>query len=526
MLRTDVQAMAALQPRVDAVFARMTPETPGCAAAAARNGRVLVDAAYGVADLERGAPITTDSVFDIGSTHKQFVAASVLLLVADGRLKLSDDIRTYMPELPDYGHVVTVDHLLTHTSGMRDWTALLPMSAANEDALTAIKRQRGLNFRPGDEFSYSNSGYVLAKEIVARASGMPFGDFVEARIFRPLGMTSTRYSVDMRGDMTDRALGYERQGERWELSMRLDEDRGGGGVLSSTGDLITWNEALTHNRLGALVTEMLQAPARLNNGRVLGYGRGLFIEADGGDVVYRHGGGSAGYQAMLARLPKPGVSIAVLCNSGEGTDQGAFARELLDLLAPEYAEKAREGGPPAKIEGVETAGRAGVFVSEAGDILRLEARDGRVRVAGGPILETLAVDRFRNPRGQLMFMSQDEFALRFVSADLVELITMEGAVTLYARARHTPTAEELQALAGKYASDELDTTFDVGVEDGKLAVRLAHIPDRVPQFAPVARDLYQFGQMTLRFERDASGSVVALAYSNPMLRNVRMVRVG
>lgn len=229
---------------------------------------------------------------------------------------------------------------------------------------------------------------------------------------------------------------------------------------------------------------------------------------------------------MLARLPNPGVSIAVLCNSGEGTDQGAFARDLLDLLAPEYAEKPREGAPPAAIAGVETAGRAGVFVSEAGDVLRLEARDGRVRVAGGPVLETLAVDRFRNSRGQLMFMSQDEFELRFVSADVVELVTMEGKVTRHVRAAHAPTAEELATLAGSYTSDELDTTFDIGVEDGKLAVRLAHIPDRIPQFTAVARDLYQFGQMNLRFERDANGKVVALAYSNPALRNVRMVRVG
>ncbi|MGH9817476.1 MAG: serine hydrolase domain-containing protein, partial [Candidatus Acidiferrales bacterium] len=141
---------------IDKIFSWATPATPGCAVAASRNGELLVNRAYGLADLERDVPITPSTIFDIGSLQKQFVAAAVLLLVEDGKLSLSDDVHKHIPELPDYGHQVTIDHLLTHTSGIRDWTGLLMLADGEPDVLTLILRQRGLNFVPGEEWSYSN----------------------------------------------------------------------------------------------------------------------------------------------------------------------------------------------------------------------------------------------------------------------------------------------------------------------------------------------------------------------------------
>ncbi len=177
---------------IDKVFSWVTPGMPGCAVAASLNGKQVVNRAYGMADLERNVPITPDTVFDAGSVVKQFVAASVLLLVEDGRVSLTDDIRKYIPELPDTGYKITIDHLLTHTSGIRDWTGIVPFAAGDPDALTVTLRQRGLNFAPGEEWAYSNSGYVLLKEMVGRVSKMAFGDFTRKRLFEPLGMKSTR----------------------------------------------------------------------------------------------------------------------------------------------------------------------------------------------------------------------------------------------------------------------------------------------------------------------------------------------
>jgi CubicO group peptidase (beta-lactamase class C family) len=156
-----------------------------------------VNRAYGSTDLERDVPLSPASIFDIGLVRKQFVAAGVILLVEDGRLSLNDDVRKHFPELPDYGHKVTVNHLLTHTSGIRDWTGLRPLMGRNvDDVVSLILRQRGLNYAPGEEWSYSNSGYVLLTDLVAR--GMSFPDFTRKRLFEPLGMKTTTSPGDLR----------------------------------------------------------------------------------------------------------------------------------------------------------------------------------------------------------------------------------------------------------------------------------------------------------------------------------------
>jgi CubicO group peptidase (beta-lactamase class C family) len=162
-----------------------------------QHGQQVVNRAYGLADLERSVPVTTDTVFDVGSVRKQFVAAAILLLVEEGKLALSDDVRKHIPQLPDYGSKITLDQMLTHTSGLRDWPGLLNLADGDLDAWTMILRQRALNFTPGEEWSYSNSGYVVLTEIVTRVSGMPFAEFARKRLFGPLGMKATTYVVDM-----------------------------------------------------------------------------------------------------------------------------------------------------------------------------------------------------------------------------------------------------------------------------------------------------------------------------------------
>lgn len=257
----DTPAHAQDMAGIDSIFSFATPETPGCAVGVSRHGKVIVNRAYGLADVERGVPLNPNTKFDIGSVHKQFVAASVLLLVEDGRLSLSDDIRKHLPELPDYWHTITLNHLLTHTAGLRDWTGLLPLAEEGADVLQLILRQRGLNFKPGEEWSYSNSAYVLLKEIVARASGMSFAEFTRSRLFEPLGMTSSAYVADILQGPGERALAYRKEGTGWTPYMRLGNERGGGTVISTAGDLLLWNDALTSGRLGAFVTAKLQQQA-------------------------------------------------------------------------------------------------------------------------------------------------------------------------------------------------------------------------------------------------------------------------
>jgi len=518
--------------RIDKIFSCATPATPGCAVAVSQHGKLAVNRAYGLADLERDVPLSPGTVFDVGSLRKQFVAASILLLVEEGRLALSDDVRKRIPELPDYGNKITLDHMLTHTSGLRDWVGLLNLADGDVEAWTMILRQRGLNFAPGEEWSYSNSGYVLLTEIVARTSGMSFAEFARKRLFEPLGMKATTYVDDMQDVIKNRALPYEKAGNGWKQDMLLGNDRGGGGALFSTAsDLLIWNEALTSAKLGAFVSEKLQEPAKLNNGRALSTaGRGLFMETHRGAKEIWYTGSAAAYKAFLGRFPEHGLSISILCNAGDSANRTLYAQRIFDLFVPAAPAAAPESEAPPANTGdalVDVNGKAGLFFNErSGEPLRLAVDRGRFRVAGGPGLVPVAKDRYRRLGAFVQFMSQDEFELHFLSPDQFELKSMEGRTARYRRAEaYTPTAADLKTFAGRYESDELKAIFQMVPGKDGLMIRANDSPGEGVEFKPVTRDVFQRGMITMRFLRDKAGKLAALEFSNPVLRNIRFTRL-
>ena len=511
---------------VDKIFDAITPDSPGCAAAASQHGKVVVNRAYGLADLERRLPITPDTVFDAGSVVKQFVAAATLLLVEEKRLSLTEDVRRYIPELPDYGHKITLDHLLTHTSGVRDWTGLGPLTGRKIDALTLTLRQRALNFAPGEEWAYSNSGYVLMKEIVARTSKMPFGEFVRRRLFEPLGMKSSAYLADASQVARNGSQAYEKAGPAWKVDVQLGNERGGGGALFTTAlDLITWNEALMGGRLGKFVTATIQAPATLSNGRTLGYARGLFLQSTPRGPLVWHSGGAGGYSALLGRFTDHGVAIAIMCNFSEGA-RDVYARSIMETLVPAASAAREEPSVPAatSVASLDVKDKAGLFFNEGnGQPLRLVEEKGQLRVAGGPPLVAVASDRFRNARAVLSFMSGDEFELHFVSPTQIELRSKEGKTTRYRRAEpFAPTADDLAAFAGRFANDESNAVSVIAPGTKGVLVRLNELGPL--EFMPVDRDTFQLGGMILRFRRDTGGAVIGFDYSNPVVRNVAFTR--
>jgi CubicO group peptidase (beta-lactamase class C family) len=519
---------------IDKIFTWAKPGVPGCTVAVSQHGKPVVNRAYGSADLERDVALNPNSIFDIGSVRKQFVAAAVLLLVEDGRISLSDDIRKHFPELPDYGQKITVDHLLTHTSGIRDWTGLRPLTGGKvDDVVSLILRQRGLNFAPGEEWSYSNSGYVLLTDLVARTSGMSFPDFTRKRMFEPLGMKTTMSPADLRDVIKNRALGYEKEGNGWRVGMYVGNERGstGGAILSTAADLVIWNDALTSGRLGAFVTGKLQEPAKLNNGRKLSYARGLFVDSYAGGTKVSHSGSAAGFSAWLGRLPAHGLSIAVLCNSDEASAT-ALARRVGDQFLPAAGVETAEARSPvaegAGVTGADLNSKAGLFVSErTGETLRLVVNNGELRIPGlRAALKPVTNDRFRNPSGDLTFMSQDEFDLHFMSQDEFELRSMEGQTTRYRRAQpYAPTSADLQSFAGRYANDDTGSAFRVvPVKDG-LVFHLEGSSGKGSEIRPAYRDTFQISRVTVRFLRDKDGKVVAFDYSNPVVRNLKFTRL-
>jgi len=512
---------------IDKIFDWTNPNEPGCTVAVSQNGKLVVNKAYGLADLERDVPLGTNSILDAGSIRKQFVAAAILLLVEEGKLSLSDDVRKHIPRLHDYGYKITIDHLLTHTSGIRDWQPLLNLAGGDPDAMSMILRQRELNFAPGEEWSYSNSGYVLLPEIVARIAGMSFSEFARKRLFEPLGMKSTTYVDDPLIIIKNRALAYKKEAGSWKMDMYLGNDRGGaGGLFTTASDLVTWNDALTNNRLGAFVAQKLQEPTTLNNGRKLTYARALFVDTRGNDKLVWHSGGAAGYSALAVRLPDHGLSVAIMCNV-DGGARDVYANRIFDLFLPPAAGEANTPAANANVSASDLSGRAGLFFDEkTGQPLRMAASNNTLTIAGGGPLVAQASDRFRNRRRSVFFMSEAEFELRFLSADQIEIKTKDGITTRYRRAQpYAPTADELKAIAGRYQSNELLAVFEMTPSKDGLIVRANERPGPQPEFKPVERDTFQFAGMILRFVRDKAGKVTGLDYTNPVLRKVKFTRL-
>src|SRR5215469_15083176 len=270
---------------VDAIFADFNePGSPGCATGVFEDGKIIYAKGYGLANIEQHVLITPSTIFDIGSLSKQFTAASILLLENAGRLRLDDDIRKFLPELPDLGKI-TILNLLNHTSGIRDYLAIfsmagIPIDSVTDDytALALLSRQKALNFRPGSEFLYSNSGYFLLSLIVQRASGKNLRDFAQESIFGPLGMIHTQYRVDHRALIPQRALAYSRVGTGYRMDISYYEQAGDGAVHTSVEDLLKWDENFYTAHVGSkqFLAEM-QERGKLNNGKMLDYAKGLTV---------------------------------------------------------------------------------------------------------------------------------------------------------------------------------------------------------------------------------------------------------
>jgi CubicO group peptidase (beta-lactamase class C family) len=392
-----------MEAAVDEVFEDLArPGSPGCALGVYRDGQIIYAKGYGLANAEQNVAITPKSVFDIGSTSKQFTAASILLLEKQGKLSVNDDVRKYLPELPNYGKKITLLQLLNHTSGLRDYLTLMELAGINtdsvttdEDALAMIVRQRGLNFTPGSEWLYSNTGFFLLSVIVKRVSGKTLREFAAENIFTPLGMTHTQFRDDHTSLIADRAMAYDadEKKEGYTLNVSYFEQTGDGAVHTSVEDLLKWDQNFYTGTVGGKIfLAELQEHGKLNSGKVLDYAKGLFVAEYRGLHTVRHAGAWGGYRAELLRFPDQHFSVACLCNISNAKPSRR-ANEVADVylgsvMKPRDAkkeldedQKKESHGAPLKAEQLE--GYAGDYwAEELGVTYRLGITDGNLRVAG------------------------------------------------------------------------------------------------------------------------------------------------
>src|SRR5215475_8073113 len=532
-----------LNAKVDAIFAQYDkPDSPGCALGVIKDGKLVYARGYGMANLEHNIPNGPKLVYDIGSTSKQFTAASILLLAQQGKLSLDDDARKHIPELPAYQKPVTIRHLLHHTSGLRDYLTLFSLAGMNfddttteKDALDIMTRQKGLNFTPGDEWLYSNSGYFLLSVVIKRASGKSFAEFAKENIFDPLGMKHTLILDNHKKIVPMRATGYSpnpRGG--FQIEMSNFEQTGDGAVQTTIEDLSLWDQNFYEPKVGGKAfLEQMHAVGSLNNGEKHDYASGLSLGEYKGLRRVSHGGAWAGYRAELARFPDQRFSVACLCNLSV-TNPSMLAMRVADVYLSEEIKalelkKAKEidaktgGGLTGTVVIAEEKlkDKAGIYRSLTnGELRRITLREGNLWIDD---LTMLAASL--KPVSETQFIAgPDGSWVEFKSAGAktqLHLSRNNRKPVKFERVEaFEPSAGQLSEFAGSYYSEELNTAYKMSVEEGRLFV-IDHNGVKRP-LAPTIRDSFAIiSGPQFEFSRDDAGKVSGFAVNAGRIRNVR-----
>jgi CubicO group peptidase (beta-lactamase class C family) len=520
---------------IDRVFdAWRDTHGPGCAVGVSRDGRTIVERGYGMANLETGTPIEPASIFHVASVSKQFTAAAIMLLARDGMLSVDDNIRKYLPEIPDYGTPITIRHLLTHTSGLRDQWSLLYLARGRfeEDRITEadvmdiVPRQKALNFTPGAEYLYSNTGFTLLGVIVRRVTGQSLKDFAAARIFAPLGMTHTHFHDDYTMLVPGRAAAYEPVdgGRGWRVGIPNFDVYGATSLFTTVGDLLKWEANFETPVVGdAAMLSKMQMPTPLTGGDTSSYAFGLQLGTYRGAKLVEHNGADAGYRAYVGRFPELRTAIAIECN-GATANTTALARGVADVVLRDRLGPVQQAAAPkaaVTLSPAQLSRRAGVYVQPTTlQVLELSMRDGSLILGRqtGPALIPLSDDRFRVSGGpsELVFANGEHSGFRRVAPDARD-------VAYEWRERVTPTRAALNAFAGRYISEELGgVVYRVIATDSTL--ELATGTSRPLSAHPVFANAFVADGFTIQFDV-VHGRGTGFEVTESRMRKVKFVRV-
>jgi CubicO group peptidase (beta-lactamase class C family) len=516
--------------QVDAIFAPWTgSDTPGCAVGISRDGVLDHARGYGMSNLEYGVPITPQSIFHTASISKQFTAFSIELLAQEGKLSLDDDIRKYLPEMPDYGKTITIAHLIHHTNGLREQGQLLNLAGwRNDDLYTeadiiwALTRQRSVNFDPGTEVVYGNAAYTLLAVIVRRVSGKSLRSFADERIFKPLGMADTHFHDDHSEIVPRRASAYSvREGGGWRINIPNYDHYGSTSLFTTVGDLLKWEQNLLDARVGGqTLIAWLRTSGKLNDGTATSYGGGLRLGDYRGLRMVSHDGADAGYRADVILFPDQRLAIVALCN-GATIEPAELTRKVAEVY---LGDRMKTMIPPAvALPAAELPALAGTYWSSLTDeVVRLKVKDGALRQVGVPTPfvpigngafrpgETTQLWRFSQPAGDAPL----ELSIRDFWPTTRPFVRVTAPL---------PTSVTLASLAGQYRSDEVDAIYTVRVANGKLAIRWPRRDEVV--LDAVGGDRFVGSLGTVTFTRAASGEADGLTISNRRLRRFRAARI-
>ena len=558
--------------RIDAIFSAWdTTRTPGAAVGIYSHGELLFSRGYGMSNLEHGVPIRPDSIFHVASISKQFTATCMALLQQEGRINLDDNVRTYVPEVPQFGnHTITIRHLIHHTSGLRDQWDLLDMAGwrdddliTDQDVLDITARQRSLNFAPGDDHLYCNTGYTLQGVIIKRVTGKSLREYAQEHIFGPLGMARTHFHNNHAEIVPGRTQAYEdmreqagvgsghdtvneRDGsnprERYRISIPVFDTTGTTSLFTTVEDFLRWDQNYATGQVAGDLLELRTTPAILNGGRALTYAFGLVVDTQRGIRTFNHSGADAGYRAHYLHIPELRLGVTVFCNLGS-MSPAALLDQVVDVV---LGEGVRTPAPQTTAQ----AAQANPVVPE---VATLKASTGLYRNLTSGALQAIVLDEgtLRLPmlfNMQLIPISEREFRTSGLREfPVVFDTTADGQTTFtltlgpdssdtYLRVADIATSQPaLQPYVGRYVSDELDSTWAIvaaemdanGERTESASVLHLHRPRHTPvALRYLADDTFiSATHQPMTFVRDDDGQVNGLIIGGIRVREMRFERL-
>jgi len=532
------------QKQIDQLFtAWNSTQTPGACVAVAKDGKVIFKKGYGSADLEYNIPITPATIFHIASLSKQFTAFSILLLEGEGKLSINDDIRKYIPEVPDFGKVITLNELMHHTSGLRDQWDLLAMAGwrlddiiTKEQVIRLVSKQKDLNFSPGDEFLYCNTGFTLLAEVVARVSGQTFAEYTRTHIFEPLKMTSTLFYDDCEKIVKNRAYSYHADSTGLKKSILSYSTVGATSLFTTVEDLSLWAMNFENPVVGTDIIGKMNMKGTLNKGDTINYAMGQGIGVYKGLKMISHNGADAGYRTCLFRFPDQKFSVNILSNFAS-FDPSRMALMIIDI----YMKDKEVTEIPKKEAELKTAPKV---ISDNNNIKidhdTLLSYCGKYEMQPGFVAsvsmenENLVVEAPGLVKTPMTPVSSKTFEVKVVPATVTFNRDETGKISkikvLMNGEEHwalrlpdfDPATVNVTEFTGDYFSPELSTTYSFVVESGKLIARHFRTGDvhlilvKPDQFSG---DQWYFGNV--EFIRDNNNTITGCKVSTGRVRNLK-----
>jgi CubicO group peptidase (beta-lactamase class C family) len=493
-----------------------------------RHDTVILERAWGSAELEHSIPITPATIFEAGSVSKQFTAAAIFRLVQQGKLSLDSSVRKYLPELPPYTAPITLRHMIHHTSGFRDWGTVMAIAGwprgtrtyTHAHVLDIVARQTALNYPVGAEYLYSNTNYSLLTIIVERVSGKSLAEFTRSELFEPLGMTKTGWRDDYTRIVKGRAQAYAGDGKQWRLNMPFENVYGHSSLLTTVGDLLKWSANLASHKVGGDdFVKMQTTKGKLSTGRTISYAGGLVIGNYNGIQSIAHDGATAGYRAYLARFPDPGYSVALLCNAGNANPVQLGDAVTTVLLGPEKLPARTSNSVGVSVAEEKIRPLVGPYRNVRSDEpFDFSIENARLRMTGGPLLVAVSERHFTTPSGRTpLVFDPGPVGKR----GRIRVWVDDSDTTEYEPMSRPAAKESFADYAGDYYSAEADAAISILFEKGEAAMFAR--PGTRSVLRPIYADGFTAPGSFIKFTRK-NGKVDGFLVTSGRVRNLRFDR--